>query len=61
MGLRAVRSMANSISASIEFSVPSTICNTIGSTAKVSRSGAVGHGCDGWCTFIVTTPMRQNG
>ena len=30
--LRAVRSMAYSISASIEFSVPSTICRTIGST-----------------------------
>src|SRR5688572_8493345 len=45
MGLRAVRSMANSISRSMELSVPSTICSTIGSTSRFARaSGGVGQG-----------------
>ena len=39
--------MAYSISASIEFSVPSTICSTIGSTAVAARCGAVGQGLRG--------------
>src|SRR5260370_1068920 len=40
MGLRAVRSMAYSISASMEFNVPSTICSTIGSTADSAARGS---------------------
>ena len=40
-----MRSIAYSISASIEFSVPSTICRTIGSTSPATlRLGAVGQG-----------------
>ena len=38
IGVRAVRSIAYSISASIELSVPSTICSTIGSTSRASRT-----------------------
>ena len=40
MGERAVRSMAYSISASIELRVPSTICSTIGSTAPAGRGAS---------------------
>src|ERR1700677_324246 len=46
--------MAYSISASIELSVPSTICNTMGSMWRVPRQGAVGHGQICGCTFIGT-------
>src|SRR6516165_5623765 len=38
MGLRAVRSMAYSISASMEFNVPSTICSTTGSTGVAAAA-----------------------
>src|SRR5713226_4144905 len=60
MGERAVRSMAYSISASIEFSVPSTICSTIGSTDTASRSGAVGQGWLLWWMFIGPPPASAS-
>src|SRR6516225_10772700 len=45
--------MAYSISASMELSVPSTICSTMGSTSRRGKSGAVGHGHSLACTFII--------
>jgi hypothetical protein len=37
----------------MEFSVPSTICRTMGSTSRAGKSGAVGHGHSFECTFII--------
>src|SRR5207248_1400705 len=54
IGLRAVRSIAISISRSIELSVPSTICNTIGSTGFCTSFGATGQGLVAW--LIAETP-----
>ena len=53
--------MAYSISASIELSVPSTICSTIGSTSRRGSSGAVGHGHCLRCTFIMRCPRGFAG